>query len=237
MAKYDEWLSSQIGFDAYHFDPAVLPENQLAKMTVADTWFGDVKIGVREPLKVATFTGFGFNLVDTNVQLTLKKSGSVNNQYLASCYSRFSTAQDEQLVRVIAANSFVHDRFHADPHIADETASNIKTNWAENFFTGKRGDWMVVAEIDGEIGGFLQLLASTDEKLVIDLIAVATSHQGKGLASDMIAFARENCLAGQDILVGTQLANVASLTLYQKLGFQIQSSSHMLHYHHIGTGK
>ena len=231
MAKRDEWLSGQIGFDAFHFEPTVPPEDQIQEIEDSVTWFGDVKIDAQRTEHSVEFGKFGFALVDTNVQLTLSNRTSNDSRLSVPGFSRFATLDDEQSVRAIAASPFIYDRFHTDPRFSSETANSIKANWAGNYFSGARGDWMVVAEFAGEVTGFLQLLSSPDKNLVIDLIAVAASHQGKGIARDMIAYAGNNCLPGNDMLVGTQLANVASLAFYQKLGFEIRSSAHMLHYH------
>jgi ribosomal protein S18 acetylase RimI-like enzyme len=67
--------------------------------------------------------------------------------------------------------------------------------------------------------------------LVIDLIAVEKDHRGQGLAKEMILFAASACGNPQALRAGTQSVNTASLSLYEKLGFRIVSTSYVLHHH------
>ena len=65
---------------------------------------------------------------------------------------------------------------------------------------------------------------------VIDLVAVATEAHGRGAGSALTA-AFANRYRGMPRLVGTQIANVPSIRLYSKLGFQLAKSSYVLHLH------
>ena len=70
-----------------------------------------------------------------------------------------------------------------------------------------------------------------DDVVVIDLIAVDKNHRRKNTASSLIAYAESeynNCLL---IRVGTQIANIASVRLYEKLGFRLTQSQYIFHYH------
>lgn len=179
---------------------------------------------------------FGFRLIDTNVQLSCPidrvpiepktQSTLADEQY----FIRFAKASDETQVGNIAENSFQLTRFHLDPQVPNKIANQIKRRWAENFFTGERGDKMVVAEYQEQIVGFLQLLERGAE-LIIDLIAVAMPHQGKKLARRMVQFATEKGTGYQRCRVGTQIANTRSLRAYQSLGFRISSSAYVFHFH------
>ena len=63
------------------------------------------------------------------------------------------------------------------------------------------------------------------------MIAVAKSHQRKGLGEAMIGQAGKHFDKARNLLVGTQIANVPSMRAYQKLGFRVCDSSYVLHYH------
>ena len=99
-----------------------------------------------------------------------------------------------------------------------------------NYFSGKRGDSLVVGEAGGVAAGFLLLLQS-DEKLVIDLIAVAEDHRGAGIGRGMIAFAAASFPQLKTMQVGTQIANIPSIRLYERLGFRMVDAQHILHCH------
>jgi ribosomal protein S18 acetylase RimI-like enzyme len=161
--------------------------------------------------------------MDTNVQL--RRSGTPLAEGPASV--RPAKMDDAAAVRVLAAEAFIYDRFHRDPQIGHETASRLKAEWAGNYFAGRRGDRMIVAEDQQGICGFLQLL-STNNAAVIDLIAVDVRCRGKGIGRSMIALAAKGA---RDMVVGTQIANLPSLALYEKLGFQFASASYVLHLH------
>ena len=88
---------------------------------------------------------------------------------------------------------------------------------------------MVIALLDDEPVGFLQLILKYRE-LFIDLIGVDKNAQGKGLASAMIKYAEENIIH-TCIKVGTQIGNFPSIKLYQKLGFVLNGSDYVFHYH------
>ena len=94
---------------------------------------------------------------------------------------------------------------------------------------GKRGDEMVSALMNNEPIGFLQLIIK-DKVLFIDLIGVDKKAQGKGVASAMIQFAKFN-IECSVIKVGTQIANLPSIKLDQKIGFLFSGSDYVFHYH------
>lgn len=169
----------------------------------------------------------GFQVVDTG--LTLETEGALPRQG-PQHRARPARPEDEGAVREIARRAFQVSRFHLDPRIPGALADEIKAQWAANFFSGRRGDHMLVAEHEGRVAGFLQLLRAPPDVLVIDLIAVGVEHRGLGLGAEMIRSAAglENVAR---IRVGTQSANPGSLRLYQRLGFRVVSASMVLHAH------
>ncbi len=223
---YDEWLSKIIGKQTFYLKNSL---NIISKESFPkDEFFIWTKIPILETDKLITLQKLGFYIVDTNVQLSLKHfiHNNINNTV------RFAEPEDEKYIRNIAKNSFGFSRFHLDHQISQNTACKIKEEWAGNYFAGKRGKWMIVAEYKSIIVGFLQLLEKNNNTIVIDLIAVKDEHRGKGLAKNMITFAYLNCLKNlAKIEVGTQISNTSSLNLYTKLGFRISSSSYVLHMH------
>ena len=186
------------------------------------------KTGMSGSKQVSGLEKAGFHLVDTNVllQKRIVNDDSVSN----STASRFARLDDQDEVGRIATSNFLYSRFHLDPKISNDTANTIKGNWAMNYFTGKRGDAMVVSNIGKKLSGFLQLLYH-DETMVIDLIAVDRAWRRKGVAEDMINFAQNNLGSFTHINVGTQVANIPSMRFYEKLGFQIIEASYLFHYH------
>ena len=170
-----------------------------------------------------------FKLIDTNVKFELNNNKLSEKQQHNDIEICFAEKKHQQAAGKIARNNFIYSRFHLDPLIDNDIASQIKQNWVKNYFFGKRGDEMVLALLNNEPVGFLQLIIK-DKELFIDLIGVDKIAQGRGIASSMIQFASEN-IKRSCIKVGTQIGNLPSIKLYQKLGFVFIESDYVFHYH------
>ena len=237
---YDEWLSEVLQRDVYG-------------VVVVDEWIEKVKDDTCEEYnflqelqskyvfmyaKVPTnfVRGFhflemlGFKLVNTTA--VFDKPIVASRKLFGHCTLRPAISEDKDSVVKIAHDSFSYSRFHLDPQIPDEVCNNIKARWVENFFPGKRADEMIVALVDGEIVGFVTLLYRAEEELVIDLIAVDERQRRKGIASDMISYAESHSNRCR-IVVGTQVANIASTRFYEQLGFRLCESYYVVHYHNF----
>jgi ribosomal protein S18 acetylase RimI-like enzyme len=189
--------------------------------------FAYIKIATDRPDRVARAEALGFRVVDTNV--TLERP--IDRTECGSApMVRFVRPEDEEVVASLARESFAFSRFHLDPGIEPPLADRIKEEWMRNGVRGKRGDWLIVAEDSGVPGGFLLLLGAPDA-LVIDLIAVGPSARGKGFAKAMIRFAERRIEGFERYRVGTQIANVPSMGLYENLGFRVVDSAYVLHRH------
>jgi len=222
----DALLSGLLGCPALHLTGA--PKSLKAQDLPTERAFVDAKVAVTRIDELRHLQDLGFRVVDTNVQLC-RVAGPLQSD-IGMC--RFAVPEDERLVRDIAASSFSVSRFHLDTKIPKETADQIKAVWAGNFFRGSRGDWMVVAEDENGLAGFLQLLRHGDAAILIDLIAVAEKARGRRLGRAMIGFASQLCLGRPaEVWVGTQIANIRSLNLYSSLGFFYTSATYVLHLH------
>lgn len=239
----DGWLSELLGKAAYRLavDDALIDAGDIAARDArerlvdlaATESFVYAKVSSDRIDYVRWLENEGFSLVDTTI--TLRKQVTDGGRGDRAPSPSFSVAmtrpEDEDAVARVAGRSFVHSRFHADPLIPDHTAHAIKERWARNFFRNRRGDAMVVAKQDGTVIGFNQLLKPENTRLIIDLIAVDAAHQGRGVAREMIRFAEASFPGIAEVVVGTQLANVASLHLYQSAGFRMWRSTYAYHRH------
>ncbi len=233
---YDQWLSDVLQHEVYRLD--VTDEFfRIRESTIREylsskapkNVFIYAKVRISDLGAINFLEKLGFHLVDTNI--VFEKSIDSESRVSGPTEIRFAVPEDRQAVRSLAANSFSYSRFHLDPLITDEKANLVKASWADNFFLGKRGDSMVVASVDGKIAGFLQLLYSKED-LIIDLIAVDGLFRRKGVASDMILYAQRNLKGFNKVRVGTQLANIPSIRMYEKLEFIFSDASYVFHYHH-----
>lgn len=170
----------------------------------------------------------GFYVVETGITLEIQ---SLSDRRSDESRPRFAREGDRVAVEEIGRRSIRFSRFHMDPVIPRPLADEIKAQWVGNYFRGQRGDYMVVAEREGEIAGFAQLVKAPSDVLVIDLIAVAERHRGHGLAEEMIRFAAVHCDSPRTLRASTQAANIISLGMYQKIGFRIVSTCYVFHHH------
>ncbi|WHZ25201.1 MAG: hypothetical protein OJF47_004313 [Nitrospira sp.] len=234
----DAWLATIMNRNV-HRVTGVLEEGQKnvveeLRLLTNQPGFVFARVATQEVRTSHWLEALGFRLVDT--ALLLEASG-LSEVVTQGTRVRFATSEDQAAVLDIARCSFRYSRFHLDPCIPRTLADEIKAQWAGNYFSRQRGDHMAVAEQDGRVVGFLQLLVAADQVLIIDLIAVHPDHRGSGLAAEMIRFVFAACGRFRMIRAGTQSANLPSLALYHKLGFHVVESSHIFHYHKPARGQ
>lgn len=220
----DEWLSSILGCQAYH-----LYENTCAgKVSSLGTdIFCDAKCPVEDITTTRLLSQAGFFVVDVNIYLEGKSVVFRSNSWDV----RVANSDDIDSVVAIAGGCFSKSRFHLDPYIGNDRANDIKSSWAQNYFLGKRGDLMIVAEGLKGVVGFLQLIKKEDGFWIIDLIGVDDSFNGQGVGGAMISGMSLFCKEVIKIGVGTQVANTNSLAFYKKHGFIQKRAQYVFHYH------
>jgi ribosomal protein S18 acetylase RimI-like enzyme len=228
----DPWLAGVMSRPVHRVSGSVAPgeesDGMRALAHLDQNGFAYARIPTAEVRLAQLLEDAGFRLVDAGI--TLETDTKRADDRLRPNV-RLARPEDVTATEAIARTAFRFSRFHLDPRIPTALANEIKAQWAGNFFRGTRGDYMVVAEHAGNLTGFLQLLAAPDRTLIIDLIAVTEAHREQGLASSMIGFAARECGAPPRLRVGTQAANVASLRLYERLGFTVTATSYVLHRH------
>ena len=229
----DPWLSGIIGRPALRLVRTSGASQEWVKKLRTEPIFVTAKVKARDVTATCYLEDLGFRMIDAALTFEV---GQITVSSIAG-HVRFANAGDRSTVARIASDSFVYSRFHLDPAFPDPLGSQIKSAWAENFFAGKRGDCMVVAEDHGMVAGFL-LLILTPNALVIDLIAVAPHATRKGLARAMIQFAAIHGTGNGEknlrLRVGTQAANLPSARLYESLGFSLTEAQFVLHHHGSG---
>lgn len=229
MQKYDDpWLSDVFGIPVFRIDVA----GESGSLDFPDNCFAYAKVDVRDIKTAKILTDMGFFLVDTN--MTYIGEGRHSPSFESNgIVVRNAIPADEATVRDIAATSFTFTRFHADPFVDNQVANQIKADWAGNFFAGKRGDKMLLAEKNGEVIGFNQILVKGGVAIV-DLIAVVSHAQGCGAGKAMIGYMQQSY---DRCRVGTQLVNMGAIALYEKMGFCFEHAHYVFHYHGVGKSQ
>lgn len=236
--KNDPWLSEQLGKNAFTFfgkgfdsKNSELFRDELNYLNGEfDQLFIQAKVPVDSIDLVKLFEENHFNLIDTNVQFrktlneNLQLSGHENEHEI-----RVADVSDKDQIKAIAYHNFLYDRFHMDPTISEEVANQLKSAWVGNYFTGERGDNMVVSVTDGVVSGFVQLLEKKDH-YIIDLISVDRKFQRRGIASALLTYCDSIYQNLEYAVVGTQIANVHSINLYLKHHYLFHSSQYVFHF-------
>lgn len=239
----DNWLKSIFSHDVLRivdFGQDSSEQQELESVLHSqDKAFFFTKIPVTCPYVLRKLLISGFQVVDINVTLE-RKPKSLAKSKGSGCIVRIAYPEECEAVMEIAETCFTRTRFHQDPKIPKNLANTIKRKWVENYFTGERGECILVAEVSGKPAGFLAIInmqTSNQTVRIIDLIGVHPEFQGRGIGTKMVDFFISDSVGRCDLLrVGTQIINLSSLHLYERAGFCISDSTYVLHAH-VREGK
>ena len=238
LVESDTWLAEQLGRSAFRVSVCRHAEGEHGVVSALGAGlpaFCYAKVPTLEVEDLAALSGQGFFVSDVNVTLSRKPGGQKKGACSAHVQVRDGEERDRALVLDIAEQCFIYSRFHLDPFMENDVANKIKRSWMESYFSKTRGERVLIAEIDDKPVGFLAVLAGSKEgqsTRTIDLIGVDPGYQGQGVGKELVQ-TFVGLYEGQcDLLtVGTQVANVPSLRLYERGGFSITESTYVLHAH------
>ncbi len=230
--KEDTWLSGILDKPSFNLQPQEFLKSQqsLESLNLPKHCFIQSKVDC-DDLKTSTFLQKqGFLVIDTNVSYTLNINDHTNKLSGLKGYQiRDAQTHDKKQVMDCALNSFIYTRYHLDPQVDNQKADFIKSEWAGNYFNGKRGQHMTLAVDESDrVVGFCQILEPNPLTRIIDLIAVEEASRRQGLAQAMI---RASITNQNSFVVGTQVSNSPSIRCYENLGFRHTKSQYVLHYH------
>ena len=246
--REDCWLSTIFGHEVFKVDasvnghtPQFLREAVLSHVPQHPSAMYYAKVETAEVDKVRELQQAGFYVVDVNVLFGRNPSTPLQNSPRSSSSTlvidRIQPAHHSSVLE-IASSCFQFSRFHLDPFIPKEVAHRIKQEWVRNYLRKVRGDELYVALQDQKVVGFLAALSTEREKRrirIIDLIGVHKVFQNQGVGRALVEFFVQDDKAKSDWLeVGTQVANLPSMRLYERCGFSMTKSLYVMHLH---TGK
>lgn len=221
--RTDAWLSEVLEQPVYAVDakwsPAELPAGA----------FAFARVPVADVTRVRELTRRGFSVVDVGVTLRHEREEPRGGGGQVEVVEAAADHADRLLA--IAGSCFRYSRFHLDPSIPDELADRVKREWVRSYVEGRRGSALLAAVAGGRPLGFLAVLGAGDA-CVIDLIGVDAAEQRRGVGGALVsAFVDRYASAAPALQVGTQIANVPSLRLYERHGFRVESAAYVLHLH------
>jgi ribosomal protein S18 acetylase RimI-like enzyme len=231
----DAWLTALFGHAAWRvaIDPMAWRADTTSKLTEHVTQQTDAfyftKLGTRHVSLLRALSQLGFVVVDVNVTY---EASPVVVPVESTISVRDSTAADSERLLEIAESAFEYSRFHLDELIGQAVANRSKRLWVESYLQRQRGDRLFVCHGETGPSGFLAALIQSDTA-VIDLIATAPQARQQGAAMALLGhFARHYHERGFTRLrVGTQVANVPSVRLYEKAGYRLRESQYVMHLH------
>jgi len=237
----DNWLAGVFGRKVFR----VILEDTDGDLKPLDTVFPDhrapgengafyyTKIPTDRVAPVQTLASCGFYVVDVNVTLSCESSSAATPLKTARSFEiRAAIGTDFDQAISIAGSCFRFSRFHLDPAIPVSLANRIKEEWIRSYSRKTRGDELWVALQDGKVVGFLAEIRSAQNNKrirIIDLIGVDPHFQKRGVGRSLVKFFVNDKSQCDLFQVGTQIANVASLRLYESLGFSATTSQYVLH--------
>jgi dTDP-4-amino-4,6-dideoxy-D-galactose acyltransferase len=222
----DGWLAQRLGRAVLTWDEGDDPASVADAAARRAPAFAQAKVPAGDLQTVGRLEDAGFRVVDVNV--TLDRSAGPLDVHTAGAVGT-ACPDDAPALLEIAERHYGVSRFHLDPRVPGEVAARIKRDWLQAYLDGERGERLLAVRTGDRALGFLAVLAAEPGVAVIDLIAVHGDHRGAGLGGALVAhLVRE---AGDRVRVGTQVANVAALRFYERLGFTILETRFVMHLH------
>jgi ribosomal protein S18 acetylase RimI-like enzyme len=236
----DSWLGEILGRPAYKLTGKSWAGREASDLVAAhiagrrEPTMYYAKIDTSDIASVRALSRCGFYVVDTNVTLRIPGGGSSTLPVPDSVVVEDADIESGAAAARIAGAAMHYSRFHLDPAVPVKLAHRIKYEWVDNYARRARGETLLIGRVNGEVRGFLAVLKTTDDGPVrtIDLIAVDSLSRRQGVGRALVAsFINRYLASSSHLQVGTQVANLPSLALYQTLGFTIWQTAYVLHCH------
>ena len=124
-----------------------------------------------------------------------------------------------------------YSRFKLDTNFKNNEFQRMYLHWYKQVYSQDSNKKILVKNIDNKLVGFV-LFSFFDKELIIELVSVSKSHQGKGIAKELLTeienLGIENkCL---NLRVVTQGTNLKAKSLYENCGFKLNDHTYIYHY-------
>jgi len=179
----------------------------------------------------------GFEFVDLSLQVSL----SLSTAKLPPVRSPLRPAlpEDHAAIEAIAAESFSHGRYHADPRFPKHLANRRYSQWVRNTLSNpSEDDRMYVMEQGGRVAGFHHVRIEGDFS-DMRLAAVTAELKGTMLGVELYA-ATLHELRRQNVrraVASLSAMNYGVVNLFSILGFRFGSPEIIYHWHASQRGQ
>jgi len=237
----DPWLAALFERGVFRVDAAATSNAQIGSVLERhrrqqDGAFYYAKVDANDVPTVGALTAAGMTVVEVNVTFGMSTAdlAHVDDQIAPIAVTAANAGEADCLLN-IAATSFRYSRFHLDPLVPNPLANRIKREWVASYLANRRGECLWTVRAEGRIAGFLAVTGGEDNggrHKTIDLVAIAPEFQGRGIGRAVMRFFfRQYADACDQLRVGTQVANVPSMRLYEAAGMRIERAQYVLHMH------
>ena len=152
---------------------------------------------------------------------------------------RKAEAKDWERVAEIAAGSFRHGRYHADPLFPQELANRRYRDWMKRALSGERpADHVFILEEAGSVAGFYHVTVE-DGVADLRLAAVSPEWQRTTLGFDLyvsVLHLLKGC-GVRRVVTSISASNTGVLNVYSTLGFHFAEPAAIYHWHAPGFPK
>jgi GNAT superfamily N-acetyltransferase len=214
---------------------ALLADGILPRIASAELVMARVSLGAVPELNALEAAGFR----TMDVQVTWMRQRSRGQSAVHDASMRTATRNDVQAMSVIARDTMrdAPTHFHLDPRFAADRVDAMYASWAANSVSGQAADYVVVADVGGEIAGFTTAKLAGGQNSspplygVIPLVGVSGAFRGRGVGRRLVSTA----LAWLDdhgaiaSCVGTQANNFRAAALYASLGLRPVGAAVSMH--------
>ena len=182
-------------------------------------------------LRVAV-SELGFRFVETSLRATLPRLGAAR---LPPCRAtvRLADHADHDALEKIAATSFHHGRYHADPWFPRELADRRYLQWLRNALSAPAaGTHVYVVGPRGNAKGFVH--AEVKDSVADLRLGAVDPETNPGTAGFSLYLGTMHALAElgvRSVVARVSATNTAVMNLYAALGFRFSGPEIVLHWH------
>ena len=170
----------------------------------------------------------GFEFVDLSLQVSLSLSLAKLPPVLSQL--RPAVPEDHAAIEAIAAVSFSHGRYHADPRFPKHLADRRYSRWVRNTLSNpSEVDRIYVLEQGGRPAGFFHVTVEGDvSDLRLAAVAKGTMLGGELYAAMLHELRR---LDVRRVVTSVSAMNHTVVNLYSMLGFRFSDPEIIYHWH------
>ena len=176
----------------------------------------------------------GFLLMDTLVYYECNLTKRPLPTYTGHVVVRPLQPGDEDDVKRIAGESFQKyiGHYHADSRLDRTKCDEAYISWAERSCGPNAiADEVLIAELDGAIGGFLTLRFPHPLEGEGALFAVSPAAQGQGIGQALMVHAMQwfRVRNANTMVISTQIINIAAQKSWARVGFEMSHAYYTFH--------